>query len=190
LVFGISGRYCCPRFWISTCCLVSSVHFCSLIIRESCVLSDTDQCNHIATWGFLLSRLICRWYFSKNTFRKLEVFPSSGDRVGISSSSGSNKITRNRCLAVRPVMENSCFCRISRSRYPFNLSPGDRNIQLKRLLLLGIPDDGQVRKPSVLRHCQNPAECCHSCKSKGKAEFHLITMQAQRVSRGIVVLFH
>jgi hypothetical protein len=80
--------------------------------------------------------------------------------VGRSYSSGHDKLL-NQCLSVRPkftcpVMENSLFCKISRSRCLPNLSPEDRDIPFPGAFFLGIPDGGQVPKPSVTYRRQNP----------------------------------
>jgi len=72
----------------------------------------------------------------------------------------SNKLL-NQCLSVRPkfacpVMKNSLFSKISPSRCLPNLSPEDRDIPFPSAFFLGIPDGGQVPKPSLTYRCQNP----------------------------------
>ena len=87
--------------------------------------------------------------FQKGYVPKLELFPSPGERVGSSYSSGWNKLL-NQCLYARPkftclVMENSSFCKISRSRCLPNPSPEDRDIPFPSAFFLGIPDGARFR---------------------------------------------
>ena len=74
--------------------------------------------------------------------------------MGSSYSSGCDK-QLNQCLSVRtkftcPVMKNSSFCKISRSRCLPSLSPEDRDIPFPSAFFLGVPDGGQVPKPNPL----------------------------------------
>jgi len=80
--------------------------------------------------------------------------------MGSSCLSGSDKLL-DQCLSIRPkftcpVMENSSFCKISRSRCLPILSPEDRDIPFPSAFFLGIPDNGQVPKPNVTYRRQNP----------------------------------
>jgi hypothetical protein len=119
----ISGRYFCLSFCVTYMLCNASVYFCSFVIRVLGFVGQTSECRHIATWNFLVSSSIVD--ISEKIRSKTRTVYIARWEGGEFLLKWSNK-QLNQCLSVRPkftcpVMKNSLFSKISRSRCLPNL---------------------------------------------------------------------